>query len=243
MPNLTGDVTTAEGAVATTISNNAVTLAKLADIATQTILGRTTASTGDPEALTATQATALLDNVTSSAKGLAPASGGGTSNFLRADATWAAPAGAFGPSSGHKTSDQNFSSSTLADVTGLSFSVTANHYYEFRFLVLFRSPTSTVGISLGVTCPASPTRFGYTARILLAGDGAGGELQGPGISSGDAVISTAVAATNTDYIAEVVGILIPSTNGTVQLQAGNETGATTIVIRQGSLGYLWDHGT
>ena len=42
---------------------------------------------------TPTQATATLDVVTSGAKGLAPASGGGSTNFLRADGTWAVPAG------------------------------------------------------------------------------------------------------------------------------------------------------
>ena len=43
-----------------TVADNAVTLAKLADIATARLLGRTTAGTGDPEALTAAQAKALL---------------------------------------------------------------------------------------------------------------------------------------------------------------------------------------
>ena len=84
----TGDVT---GATALTIANNAVTNAKAADMATATIKGRVTAGTGDPEDMTGTQATALLDVFTSVAKGLAPASGGGTSNFLRADGTWAVP--------------------------------------------------------------------------------------------------------------------------------------------------------
>jgi hypothetical protein len=41
--------------------------------------------------LTGTQATTLLDAFTSTLKGLAPASGGGTTNFLRADGSWAAP--------------------------------------------------------------------------------------------------------------------------------------------------------
>jgi hypothetical protein len=55
---LTGDVTTA-GSVAT-IAANAVTLAKMADIATGSLLGRTTAGTGDPEVLSAATAKALL---------------------------------------------------------------------------------------------------------------------------------------------------------------------------------------
>jgi hypothetical protein len=78
----------------TQIDDNAVTLAKLADIATARILGRVTASTGDPEALTGTQATTLLDVFTSLLKGLVPASGGGTTTFLRADGTFAAPTAA-----------------------------------------------------------------------------------------------------------------------------------------------------
>lgn len=94
---LTGDVTgSGTGSFAATIANNAVTLAKIQDITTARILGRVTAGSGDPEELTGTQATTLLDTFTSSLKGLAPASGGGTSNFLRADGTWAAPAGGGG---------------------------------------------------------------------------------------------------------------------------------------------------
>lgn len=57
---LTGDVTAAQGSNATTIANNAVTNAKLADMANSTIKGRTTAGTGDPEDLTAAQAKSIL---------------------------------------------------------------------------------------------------------------------------------------------------------------------------------------
>ena len=72
------------------IADDAVTNAELANVATATIKGRVTASTGNPEDLTGTQATTLLDVFTSGLKGLAPASGGGTTNFLRADGTWVA---------------------------------------------------------------------------------------------------------------------------------------------------------
>jgi hypothetical protein len=91
-----GDITVTGGGATWTIDPATVTLAKMADIATARFVGRTTAGTGAPEALTATQATALLDAFTSGAKGLAPASGGGTANFLRADGTWASPSGGGG---------------------------------------------------------------------------------------------------------------------------------------------------
>lgn len=94
---LTGDVTASAGSNATTIANSAVSNAKLADMATQTIKGRTTAGTGAPEDLTATQATAILNNFvgdtgSGGTKGLvvAPASGD-SGKFLRGDASWATP--------------------------------------------------------------------------------------------------------------------------------------------------------
>lgn len=59
-PNHTGDVTSV-GDGAQTIAANVVTNAKLADMATQTIKGRTTAATGDPEDLSATQVRAILN--------------------------------------------------------------------------------------------------------------------------------------------------------------------------------------
>jgi hypothetical protein len=91
---LTSDVTgSGTGSFATTIANAVVSNAKLANVATSTFKGRTTAGTGSPEDLTSTQATALLNSFSSTLKGLAPASGGGTSNFLRADGTWTTPAG------------------------------------------------------------------------------------------------------------------------------------------------------
>lgn len=89
---LTGDVTASLGSNATTISADAVDNTKLANMVQSTIKGRAAgAGTGDPTDLTATQATAILNTFTSTLQGLVPASGGGTTNFLRADGTFAAP--------------------------------------------------------------------------------------------------------------------------------------------------------
>ena len=93
----TGDVT---GATALTIAAGAVSNAKLASVGTATIKGRATAGSGAPEDLTGAQVTALLDPFGAATKGVVPASGGGTANFLRADGTWAAPAGGGGSPGG-----------------------------------------------------------------------------------------------------------------------------------------------
>jgi hypothetical protein len=140
---LTGDVTgSGTGSFAATIANQAVTNAKLANVATSTIKGRVTAGTGSPEDLTGTQATTLLDAFTSSLKGLAPASGGGTTNFLRADGTWASPPGGGSASFNFTTKTTTYTAVTgdhlLADTSGGAFTITlpatptAGDYIEFN---------------------------------------------------------------------------------------------------------------
>jgi hypothetical protein len=95
---LSGDVTgSGATAIAATIAAGAVTNAKLATMAANSVKGNNTGSAAAPIDLTGTQTTAMLDVFTSTLKGLAPSSGGGTTNYLRADGTWAAPAGGAAP--------------------------------------------------------------------------------------------------------------------------------------------------
>jgi hypothetical protein len=100
-----GDVTVSASGATWTIDNAAVTLAKQANLAESTVIGRAAgAGTGVPTALTATQATAILDNAVGDSgsggtKGLVPAPASGDAaagKFLKADATWAVPAGGSG---------------------------------------------------------------------------------------------------------------------------------------------------
>jgi len=113
---LTGDVTgTGTGSFATAIGSNKVTLGMMAQVSTATFLGRTTASTGNVEALTATQATALLnamvgDSGSGGTKGLVPAPGAGDAaagKFLKADGTYAVPPGSGGGGSLSDADRQN----------------------------------------------------------------------------------------------------------------------------------------
>lgn len=144
-----GDITVSASGATWTIDAQAVTNNKLANVATATFKGRTTAGTGSPEDLTGTQATALLDNFTSTLKGLAPASGGGTTNFLRADGTWAAPAG-------------GSSSNSFATITAQTGSTTAN------------STTDTLTITGGTGINTSISED--TLTISYTGTGGGPSL-------------------------------------------------------------------
>lgn len=119
-----GDITVSSGATVWTIDNNVVSNAKAAQMAANTIKGNNTGATANATDLTATQATAMLDVFTSSAKGLAPSSGGGTTNFLRADGTWAAPSGGGGAPGGANTQIQYNSSGTFAGSADLTWNQT-----------------------------------------------------------------------------------------------------------------------
>lgn len=138
------------------------------------------------------------------------------------------------------TTDQVISVTTLVNIAGLSFNVTAGRHYHFKFVVLFRSGTATVGIKLAAILPGV-SRFGAQAQAIIAADGPSAVFHGAMTASADAVISTAVPAINTDYVAIVEGILVPSANGVLQLQGAAEA-AGTVTVRQGSSGFLTDLG-
>ncbi len=87
--NLTGPVTSVGNA--TSVTNNAITNAMLAQMPTMTIKGNNTGGTSNALDLTGLQVNTILPVFSSTLNGLAPFSGGGTTNFLRADGIWSAP--------------------------------------------------------------------------------------------------------------------------------------------------------
>lgn len=102
------------------IEENAITNAELAQIAQYIIKGRVSAETGNVEDLTVAQVTAMLNQFTNALKGLVPASGGGTTNFLRADGNWA------DPGSGISDTPQAWSSTIQFDGNYGSFNTNAH---------------------------------------------------------------------------------------------------------------------
>jgi Lower baseplate protein N-terminal domain len=78
------------------LAANGVTNALAAQMAANTLKGNNTGALANAIDLSVTQVTAMLNAFTTTLKGLAPASGGGTANFLRADGTWATPPGTGG---------------------------------------------------------------------------------------------------------------------------------------------------
>jgi hypothetical protein len=234
--NLTGPVISTGNA--TSIAANVITNAMLSQVASQTFRGRTTAATGNVEDLTATQATAMLNSFTSASKGLVPASGGGTSNFLRADGTFAAP-----PGGNYRTLvtlgtdvvNNNATANTLADVTGLSFAVTAGITYRFEALIAYTSAATTTGSRWTINGPASPTLLNYTSTYTLTATTQTANFASAySIPSGGN--STSLASGN---IAIIKGIIKPSANGTVVIRFASKIASSAITAKAGSTLEWW----
>lgn len=98
-----------------------------------------------------TGADVTLPLVTSTDAGLAPASGGGTTNFLRADGTWAAPAGG-----GSGARERAFVTPTLTDFTQVN-GTGATFTQRAYGISIAKDRTASNSIALlSVAAPATP---------------------------------------------------------------------------------------
>ncbi len=132
------------------------------------------------------------------------------------------------------TANQTFNSTTLANATNLSFAVVSGNVYRYKFHIMYTAALATTGARFGLTYPAVNSSAGM-ANIPSGADGTGAYFQGLINTSGDSVLTTASpAATPTVLFATVEGVIHPSANGTVQLQAATEVNASSVIIRTGS---------
>jgi hypothetical protein len=116
--DVTGSGTTS---IIATIANDAVTYAKMQNVvANNVFLGNNSGAGAIVDELTMTEATAMLNIFTDALQGLVPASGGGTTTFLRADGTFATPAGGFADFDvgGDSGSNVTVDSEDLLDIVG-----------------------------------------------------------------------------------------------------------------------------
>ncbi len=182
---MSGDITISNAGV-TAIGANKVVNSMLAQMAQSTIKGRAASSgTGDPVDLTATQATAILNNFVGDSgsggtKGLVPAPASGDAaagKFLKADGSWVAPTGSgdvVGPGSATDSGFAKFDGTTgkLLKNSAATISngdVASNAAIAFSKLATLTSAHILVGSAgnvatdVAVTGDISLTNAGVTA--------------------------------------------------------------------------------
>lgn len=186
------------------IADDAVTNAKAANMATARIKGRVTSGTGDPEDLTGTQATTLLDTFTASSKGLVPPGGAAAGTFLQFDGTWAVPPGTGGGgtiTSVSGTLGRISSTGGTAPILDLvATGVTAATYtYATVAVDIYGRITSAAD---GTTPASAAAHFltdraeaGLSAEVNLGGQSGSG-VQQTVISAGVATFNTFAATVN-----------------------------------------------
>jgi hypothetical protein len=217
---LTGDVTgTGTGSFSSTIANNAVTLAKMADIATARIIGRTTALTGDPEALTMAQVKTMLDLTGTNSGDQTTVSGNaGSATVLATGRTIAISGGATGTATSFNGSanitipitalDLSYASGILpvaAGGTGVGTSTGTGN------AVLSDSPTFTGVVGFANGTAAAPS-------VMFSGDTDTGIYRYGANSIGFAAGGTAVARIGADGYLNLAGI---TASDVVQAGAGS----------------------
>lgn len=150
------------------------------------------------------------------------------------NADWAADEGGSGSESETivlKTSDTDNATTTLADATGLSFSVAANKTYIIEGFIIWNTTATAVGIKISATAPASPA--------IIAGhfitDAASGAPDSSSFNADNIVVTTSASPFTTGNIGALHCVLVNGSNaGTFQVRFAAET-TGTVTIKAGSV--------
>jgi hypothetical protein len=219
------------------LSENLISNSLLTQIPSKTFKGRTSTGTGNVEDLTSTEATAMLNIFSPSTKGLVPASGGGTTSFLRADGNFAVPTGNNYRNVITLSTDiinNNATANTLEDVIGLAFDVTAGITYRFYALIPYTSAAANNGSRWTINAPAS-SMLNYVSRYTLS-------ATTETVNYANAINLPSACNNNSTLnanIAIIEGVLKPTANGTVQIRFASEGANTAITAKAGATLEYW----
>lgn len=203
------DITISGGGTVMTIGAGKVTLAKMANLASNSILGNNTGAGTTPIALTGTQVTAMLsafvgDSGSGGTKGLvpAPASGDAAANkFLNASGNWAVPPGG-GGGAGTTTNPVTFNNGGAGSASGITFN--GGSAITISYNSIGAAPTASPTFTGTVTIPTptggdNSTKAASTAFVVTA-LGSYAPLASPTLT-GTPLAPTAAPGTSTTQIA------------------------------------------
>lgn len=128
--------------------------------------------------------------------------------------------------------NNNASANTIADVTGLSFSVVTGHMYFFDFNIVYTAAATTTGSRWSLSGPGSPTYLNYTSEYSLT------TTTSTRIALVQAydlpAASNATSAATGNNWANIYGVIQPSSDGTLIARFASEVSSSAIVAKAGS---------
>jgi hypothetical protein len=135
--------------------------------------------------------------------------------------------------------NQVSSNTTTATLSGLQFNLVAGTTYHYQFNIPWRTGVASCGLRLGLLFPAA-TMNTATVMIPISTTGTGYMGMGNIAASGGSITGTSALAANTTYLAQIFGVITPSSNGTLHtLFSGEVATASGITVMSGAHGLLW----
>lgn len=133
-------------------------------------------------------------------------------------------------------SDVSNSTTSFADVTGLSFSVSSGTTYRFEVLIVYDAQAATTGNRWSLNGPAF-TFLGY--RVIFHTSNANITLNNQ--NSYDVGTATVNSAFTSGNIVEIKGVIRPSASGTLVVRFASEAPGTNnqITVKAGSTLEWW----
>lgn len=126
--------------------------------------------------------------------------------------------------------NNNSVANTIADVTGLSFAVTAGQTYWFEFVIPYTSAATTTGSRWSINGPAAPTMLNMRSEYTLTAT----TTTVNSITAYDIPAASNASSLTTGNVATMWGVIVPSQNGTVIARFASEVLSSAITAKAGA---------
>ncbi len=140
---------------------------------------------------------------------------------------------------GSDVTNNNGTANTIADITGLSFSVVSGNTYRFRFVIWYTAAATTTGARFAINGPTNSLIAYRSSWGLTAAETSGTDVytdvnQAAYDSPSDSNASSPTATAGQANIAIIEGLITPTANGTVIARFASEVSSSAIVAKAGS---------
>ena len=137
---------------------------------------------------------------------------------------------------GSDVTNNNAVANTIADVTGLNFSVTAAKWYYFKAVIYYTAAATATGSRWGVSCNAgTAAQLSFTSEYSLTSTTTtrNANVQGFDLPAG----ANATSASTTNNMAVLEGYFQPTATGTFTIRFASEVANSAIIAKTGSVLY------